>query len=64
MNYRKIVQIAVSADTVYALAGDGTVWWLHAENDWRVLPRLPEPVDRLPLKDHPARAQPLDPGAP
>jgi hypothetical protein len=49
MNYRKIVQIAVAADTVYALASDGTVWQLlqdHFANEWRVLPRLPEPVER------------------
>jgi hypothetical protein len=51
MNYRKIVQIAAvsggvenASDTVYALAADGTVWWLSDNSDkWHMLPRLPEP---------------------
>jgi hypothetical protein len=58
MNYRKIVQIAVTSDTVYALSSDGTVWRFEfADGEWHVLPHLPQPADR-------PRAQPLDPDLP
>lgn len=47
---RTIIQIAVGgmremiADTVYALADDGSVWWRYTnqEDDWHRLPELPD----------------------
>jgi hypothetical protein len=45
---RQPVQIAGGAMGLYALANDGTIWWLYSHDPayWVSLPRLPQ--DDLP----------------